>query len=174
MKVPSMKMKPSKRDAERLRKADLRIDNKNQELRERAELLSSARDFAPETRLTHVSSNPEWQRAISDELVEWANKEDSRLIDSFPLSKRIAPRWFYKMANDNEYFARALQYAKAKLGERMENMVKDSPGYIAKALPMYSTVWEDAEERKLKEESKYVYEVKEIKVAMPVIGETEE
>lgn len=171
MRVPSMTLKKSKRDSERLRKADQRIDNKNQELREKAEMLRSAREIVPQTKLHHISSDPDWQRAIADELAEWADKEDSRLLDSFPLSKRIAPMWFYRMANDNEYFARALQYAKAKLGERMEERIQDSPIYISKALPMYSTLWMEAEERKLKEESKYVYEIKEVKVAIPVIGE---
>lgn len=140
---------------------------KDEDLKEKASLLVSGRDLLPETRLYHATDNVELQNRLGNELMEWVDKEDSLLLDTFPLSKRMAPRWFYNMASKNPYFEQCLSYAKARLGERMEEKLKNNPLYLQKALPLYSTLWIEAEDKKLKENANTitVYET----VGIPVI-----
>jgi len=117
--------------------------------KERMDLIKSARAQEEETKKHFFCSDDvKWQNEIANDLMDWADIDDSRLLDSFPLSRRLSPRRFYKMAEKNAYFAECLEYAKAKLGERMEIKIVDQPQYISKALPMYSTLWEMAEEKK--------------------------
>ena len=123
------------------------VKGKHKILNEVAAVVKSVRELPP-TKLFHCSDDVKWQNQIGDDLMEWADKEDSRLLDSFPLSRRLAPEWFYKMAKKNPYFAQCLSYAKAKLGERMEDKIKDNPIHISKALPLYSTLWIEAEQKK--------------------------
>lgn len=124
---------------------------KDVELREKALLLKSAREQekAQQKQIRFFcSDNVAWQNEMANRLVEWADKEDSRLIDAFPLSQHLSPRRFYKIAETNNYFAACLEYAIAKLGERMEDKIKDHPIHISKALPLYSTLWIQAEQKK--------------------------
>lgn len=120
---------------------------KDKELREAALLLKSARDLSDD-HLFHATDDPKVQQRLANELAEWADREDSVVLDSFPLSKRINPRWFYNMAKNNTYFAQCLEYARARIGERLEMKLQGNPVYQLKALPIYSTPWADYEEKK--------------------------
>lgn len=155
-----------------------RTPSQAEDMQNQVELIQSARKETEHLKLYHCSDDVLWQNQIGRDLMEWAEKEDSRLLDDFPLSRRLAPQWFYRMALTNNYFAQCLQFAKAKLGTRMEHKVKNHPSYIAKALPMYSTLWIEAEDKKNAEESRFVHQYKEISIEIPVIttkkGETSE
>ena len=58
---------------------------------------------------------------LSDELIEWADKEDSILLQQFALSKKISPYNFYDFAkkSKNEYFKQAFEYARAQCSIKM-------------------------------------------------------
>ena len=125
-----------------------KLGGKDKELRDRADVLRFAREL-PEVKLYHCSDDVQWQNRMGTELMEWAERDDSRILDNFPLSKRLAPQWFYRMKDKNDYFAQCLQYAKAKIGVRLEEKIIDHPIHISKSLPLYGTLWVEAEEKKL-------------------------
>lgn len=120
---------------------------KDKELREKADLLSFTHDI-PKDRLFHATDDPKEQRKLANELIEWADLEESTVLDTFPLKKKINPRWFYNMAKDDNYFSQCLSYARAKIGEREELKLGNSHDYLMKKLPLYSTQWIEAEEKK--------------------------
>lgn len=96
------------------------------------------------------SDDEEWQNQIGNDLMDWSNTDEAMVLDTFPLSRYLSPSRFYKIAEKNPYFAQCLEYARAKLGEKMELKIKDNPIHISKALPIYSTLWIEAEDRKNK------------------------
>lgn len=122
------------------------------DLREAADLVKSAREAKlPNTRLFHCSDDVQWQNRMGNELIEWADNRESLVLDNFPLSKKLAPYWFYNMRNKNAYFAQCLEYAKAKIGERLQmkllsDKISGSQEYMIKQLPKLDTLW--IEERK--------------------------
>jgi hypothetical protein len=146
------------------------------ERREYREVLASARaeEIEKDKKRFFCSKDKDWQNQIGRDLMEWAETDEARLLDSFPLKRGYSPRRFYKMAESNEFFAECLEYAKARLGEKIEGKLKDNSVYLFKALPLYSTLWEDQEERKRKDDSKFVHVYKEVQVEIPVIGKKDE
>jgi hypothetical protein len=99
--------------------------------------------------------------------MDWADLDTTLDLDSFPLSRRYSPTRFYRIRESNPYFAECLEYAKAKIGERISAKLQNRHDYQMKMLPLYSTLWIEAEERKTAQESKFVHEYKVVDIEMP-------
>jgi hypothetical protein len=142
--------------------------------KEHAEVVQSARLHDVEKRkLFFCSDDLKWQNEIGNNFMDWADMDTSLDLDSFPLSRRYSPSRFYRMRDNNPYFAECLEYARAKIGERISAKLQERPDYQMKMLPMYSTLWIEAEERKTAETNKFVHEYKIVEVEIPAIGKSE-
>jgi hypothetical protein len=137
------------------------------DLIEAGNLVKSARDKIPEVKLFHCSDDEKWQNDMGNRLMEWVDKDTTNALDNFPLSQRLAPRWFYNMAKTNNYFAQCLQYAKARIGSRLHEKVENNQLYIMKSIPLHMTMWEDQEEKRLNSEAKGAAQI--ITVGIPEI-----
>lgn len=81
---------------------------------------------------------------LADELVEWADKPDSVLLQQFAVSKKISPYQFFRYAERevNAAFTQAFDYARAKCSIRMllgECAIKDVA--LSKYIPLYDTFY---------------------------------
>lgn len=82
----------------------------------------------------------EAQNVMADEMIRWVKSNDVFLLDSFPIALSIAPCRFYALANNNEYFADALNYSRHLIAERMIKMwVKKEldKELVTRLLPIY-------------------------------------
>lgn len=85
---------------------------------------------------------------LADELAKWSTQNTSLIWEDFPLSKGMSPYRFQLLADGNEYFAEALEYAKAVIGSRMQKgaFEKILPSDIVlKLLPLYNRGYRDWE-----------------------------
>lgn len=84
---------------------------------------------------------------ISDDMLAWAELENSLVLDDFPRSKKYSPSKFKKW-KDNEYFVDALDRSRSALSSRREKIaLADGPGtaLIIKTFHLYnqdSADWE--------------------------------
>lgn len=71
-------------------------------------------------KLKRMPHSSEEQNILADELIEWALKDDSLLLEKFPLSKMISPYLFFKLGKSgkNDYFTRAFDFARAACSVR--------------------------------------------------------
>lgn len=118
---------------------------KDKELREIANLVSSC----PREGLFMATDDVSLQNRLGNEMMEWADLDDSFVLDAFPLKKRMSPPKFYKMAEQNPYFAECLSYAKSRIGERYHKGLAGFERYMEKQLSKLDALWIEAEERKL-------------------------
>lgn len=80
---------------------------------------------------------------LATELVEWSLKEDSLLIQDFPVMKKLNPYKFLKLAkaDTHHYFSAAVEFATAILGSKLTKgaLFKTMEPTTARALlPMYN------------------------------------
>lgn len=77
---------------------------------------------------------------LADELMAYAAQEDVFKLEDFPLMKQYSPHKFFKLAEVNEKFARALDYARHAVGSRLQHkLVYEgmNPTFAMKMLPLY-------------------------------------
>lgn len=93
--------------------------------------------------LNKPPENRKEQDALALEFLAWATATTSFEMEEFPLSKRINPYRFYKMADSNYFFAEVLEFVKYQMGY---NLKKSSRGpdavvseqYVLKYFPFYN------------------------------------
>ena len=61
------------------------------------------------------------QNKLADELIEWALREDTLLLEAFPLDRKMSPYHFFKFAKaeTNEYFTMAFDFARSSSAVKM-------------------------------------------------------
>lgn len=80
------------------------------------------------------------QNKLADELIEWALKEDTLFLESFPLERRMSPYHFFKFAKaeTNEYFTMAFDFARASSAVKMQQGKHGmDAALIQKVFPLY-------------------------------------
>lgn len=90
--------------------------------------------------LERMPSDEKGQNDIANDLIEWALKEDSILLERFPLSKMMSPYLFFRLAKSgkNPYFTESVEFARALCCVRMqEGNHKIDTGLIYRLLPIY-------------------------------------
>lgn len=83
----------------------------------------------------------EKQNKLVNEMLIWAQKNDSLCLEDFPISKSIAPTRFYACAQDNDYFADALDLARYTISSRLQLGLRDrtlDKNYVLRLLPIYN------------------------------------
>lgn len=81
------------------------------------------------------------QNLLGDELVAWSQSPGAEMIEDFPLSKGYSPYKFYRLAEQNEYFADCLDSALSRLGSRMHRAARkreEDGAVIMKTFPLYN------------------------------------
>jgi hypothetical protein len=119
-------------------------DSNIDDMKDTAKLLSSG---AP-TKLFMATDDVNVQNRLANEMMDWADLDDSFVLDSFPVMKRMSPIKFYKMAEKNTYFAECLSYAKSRIGERYHRGLAGFEKYMDKQLSKLDALWIEAEEKK--------------------------
>lgn len=84
---------------------------------------------------------------IAEDLIEWAQKEDSLNLNGFCANKLIAPSKLGLWAKEDEFFRIALEVSRAILGERRERFLTNDMLHV-KAYDLNACVYD----RFLKEE----------------------
>jgi len=83
----------------------------------------------------------EKQNELVNEMLIWAQKNDSLCLEDFPISKNMAPTRFYACAQDNDYFADALDLARYTISSRLQLGLRDrtlDKNYVLRLLPIYN------------------------------------
>lgn len=97
-------------------------------------------------KLRRMPKDPEELNLLADELIMWALKDDSVLLERFPLSKMMSPYLFFKFAKSesNEYFTDAFDFARSMCGVRMQegNHAIDN-SVVLRLLPLYNREYGD-------------------------------
>ena len=81
------------------------------------------------------------QNELVNELIWWVQKKDSYALEDFPISKSMAPSRFYRCAEDNEYFAEALDFARYTIGSRLQKGLRNKEldkDFVLRLLPLYN------------------------------------
>lgn len=97
-------------------------------------------------KLARIPHSVEEQNVLADELIEWAQQEDSLFLEKFPLSKFLSPYLFFKLAksNKNDYFTRAVDFARACCSIRqLEGNHSIDSAIIQKLLPVYNRQYQE-------------------------------
>lgn len=111
------------------------------------------------------------QNKLANELLDWVNNEDSFAIEDFPISKSIAPSRFYQCANDNEYFAEALELARYTIGSKLQKGMREKilpKDYVLRLLPLYNEEYKSLILDKINK-NKEVEQGKQVFVVIPEI-----
>jgi hypothetical protein len=91
--------------------------------------------------LVEVPTDPVAQTNLASQLLVWSETPEAESIEQFPLSLRMNPYKFYRIADINPYFSDCLDAAMAAIGFRREKnartRVEDS-GTIMKMQPLYN------------------------------------
>ena len=98
-------------------------------------------------KLGKMPHGTEDQNILADELIEWALKEDSLLLERFPLSKKISPYRFFRLCKSgkNDYLTRALEFARAACSVRqIEGDHKIDTSIVLKLLRVYNTEYHES------------------------------
>ena len=88
-----------------------------------------------------IPPSEQQQNELGDEMITWCLADTNILeLDLFPLSKKYSPSAFYNIAKKNEYFAQALDIARAIVAIRIKTLwrtEKVDPKYAQAMLPVY-------------------------------------
>lgn len=112
-----------------------------------------------------VPKTMEEMQQLCKDLIEWADKEDSLLLQQFALSKRISPYNFFKFATKrkNELFSQAFEYARAQCLIRMAKQNSELKDRVVdKYLPLYDSYYSDYLLAKEQRDHEYQKELKTI------------
>ena len=83
----------------------------------------------------------EKQNKLVNEMLIWAQKNDSLCLEDFPISKNMATTRFYACAQDNDYFADALDLARYTISSRLQLGLRNrtlDKNYVLRLLPIYN------------------------------------
>jgi hypothetical protein len=81
---------------------------------------------------------------LGNELIAWAQQEDSLIIDGFPLSKMIAPSTFHALPAKSEQFAQSYDVALRIIGSRRERLAHEgllNVHIVRETMPLYDPVY---------------------------------
>jgi len=112
------------------------------------------------------------QDELANEMLRFVNNDTVLTLDSFPVSKSMAPTHFYKLADDNDYFALCLELAKATLSDRLiygwhhGRFQKD---FVLRILPFYNKEYKEMTMQKFKITEEARYQPAVINVVVPPI-----
>lgn len=83
----------------------------------------------------------EEQNKLIMDMVEWADTDDKALDpDKFPVTRKLNPYRFYRLADKNEFFAEGLSLAKYIIGVRLKEHARErklDKEYLFRFLPLY-------------------------------------
>ena len=91
------------------------------------------------------------QDKLADELIEWALKDGSIILEEFPLSKMISPYLFFSFAKNetNDYFTQAFDFARAYCSLRREKGDHNiNMAIVLRLLPLYNRQYGEYLEQK--------------------------
>ncbi len=112
------------------------------------------------------------QDELADEMLRFVNDKNVLTLDSFPVSKSMAPTHLYKLADTNEYFALCLELARAMLSDRLiygwhhGHFQKD---FVLRMLPLYNKEYKEMTLQKFKISEEARYQPAVINVMVPPI-----
>lgn len=81
---------------------------------------------------------------MGNELVTWAQQEDSLTIDGFPISKMVAPSTFHAFPAKSEQFAQTYNIALGIIGLRRERLAHEgllNAHIVRETMPLYDPVY---------------------------------
>jgi len=81
---------------------------------------------------------------MGNELVAWAQQEDSLTIDGFPISKMLAPSIFHALPAKSQQFAQAYDLALGIIGSRRERLAHEgllNAHIVRETMPLYDPVY---------------------------------
>lgn len=90
----------------------------------------------------------EWE-SLSEEMVEWAQKDESLFLQEFPLKNGYSPTKFLKWVEINESFANAVDYARNMLGIRREGKALNGEidkDMVITLMPLYNPEYREYKE----------------------------
>jgi len=112
------------------------------------------------------------QDELGNEMLRFMAHENVLTLDSFPVSKSMAPTHLYKLAEDNDYFALCLELAKTILSDRLiygwhhGRFQKD---FVLRMLPLYNKEYKEITMQKFKITEEARHQPAVINVVVPPI-----
>ncbi len=82
--------------------------------------------------------------SLGNELITWAQQEDSLTIDGFPISKMIAPSTFHAFPAKSDPFAERYNIALGIIGSRRERLAHEgllNAHIVRETMPLYDPVY---------------------------------
>lgn len=80
------------------------------------------------------------QNRLGEEMVHWVFNTHTYALEEFPISLHMAPSYFYRMAETNDYFAHCLNLARMVIAARLQNEWRTKNierEYALRLLPLY-------------------------------------
>lgn len=87
--------------------------------------LPKSHTYTKTYKLSPPPKSIEEQNKLAQELLTWSYESESVELVEFPLSKILTPSSFWKIAEENSYFAAALEIAKENLAVRIKKGWRD-------------------------------------------------
>lgn len=84
--------------------------------------------------------DPVEQNKLGEEMVHWVFNTPTYVLEEFPISLHMAPSYFYRMAETNDYFANCLNLARMVIAARLQNEWRAKNierEYALRLLPLY-------------------------------------
>lgn len=112
------------------------------------------------------------QDELANEMLRFISDENVLTLDSFPISKSMAPKYFYKLANKNDYFDLCLDLARSILSDRLiygwhhGRFQKD---FVLRMLPLYNEEYKEMTMQKFKITEQARHQPAVINVVVPPI-----
>jgi hypothetical protein len=105
--------------------------------------------MARKQKITAVSCNKEPQSesdyiCLGNELIAWAQQENSLTIDGFPLGRMIAPSVFHALPAKSEQFEQRYNIALGIIGSRRERLAHEgllNAHIVRETMPLYDPVY---------------------------------
>ncbi len=100
--------------------------------------------------LVDIPRHPDEIKKLADQLTAWSLYVESFFIEEFPLLNNYSVKRFFNLANQDDYFANALDNAKHVIGIRRESAAaKSNPQIYMKYIATYNDRYREYEDRKL-------------------------
>lgn len=104
--------------------------------------------------IVDVPRHPDEVKKLADQLTAWSLSVESFYIEEFPLLNNYSVKRFFNLANQDDYFASALDNAKHLIGMRRESAAaKSNPQIYMKYIATYNDRYREYEDRKLAAQS---------------------
>lgn len=102
------------------------------------------KNFASSTMLAQIPTSEYDYRILADELIQWAELDNSLIFDEFALLKKITPMHFHELPEKSEYFAQAYNYAMRMVGTRRERLAQEgflNHHMVMATMPLYDPIY---------------------------------